>query len=504
MAQWVGLIPAAGRGVRAHPYTQRLPKCLLEVDGVPLLQRNLELMRDELGIEEVVIVVGHEGDRIREFVGDGSAFGLRVRCIENDQLNRDLAWSLHLGFREIDAPALVLLSDEFYLDCDHRRLREPPLADAFLTCGLVESDSSGQVRKNYSVDLDGDRVRALIEKPREVHDRWMGVGSYLVSVEAMRALSADFDGGRGPADWTTWIHEQAEAGRDVRACRLGGHYVNVNDREALNHANHVARSQDFDRRRVSVVYLVEHAAANVLDSIRSFAAAPGVDELLVAAREASPVWEAAQRLPKVRLFLHPRGFVPMGRLLKDALDDAAGDVLVTTWSDDTFSPRDLAKLLVYLQDADLVVGTRTTRQMVEQGSNMRGSVRAAHIALAKLMELLWWGFDARFSDVCCVYRAVWRSTWLSIRDRLHCDDVEVFPEMVIEVLRARRRVIEIPVNYFNRDPEAPGVRSEHQKPGTFFRILALMVRKRIRSAGAAPAPHPVGAAAQSRAAVGPR
>ena len=196
MAQWVGLIPAAGRGVRAHPYTERLPKCLLEVDGVPLLQRNLELMRDALGIEEVVIVVGHEGDRIREFVGDGSAFGLVVRCIENDRLDRDLAWSLHLGFREIDAPALVLLSDEFYLDCDHRRLRDAPLAEAFLTCGLVESDSQGQVRKNYSVVLDGDRVRRLVEKPREVHDRWMGVGSYLVSLEAMRALSADFDGGR--------------------------------------------------------------------------------------------------------------------------------------------------------------------------------------------------------------------------------------------------------------------------------------------------------------------
>ena len=85
MADLVGLIPAAGRGVRAYPYTERMPKCLLEVDGTTLLQRNLELMRDQLGIREVTIVVGHEGERIREFVGDGSQLGLRIQLVQNDQ-----------------------------------------------------------------------------------------------------------------------------------------------------------------------------------------------------------------------------------------------------------------------------------------------------------------------------------------------------------------------------------------------------------------------------------
>ena len=93
----------------------------------------------------------------------------------------------------------------------------------------------------------------------------------------------------------------------------------------------------------------------------------------------------------------------------------------------------------------MVVGTRTTRQMIEQGTNMRGMVRGAHLLLAKLLEVLWWRFECRFTDVCCVYRGLWRSTYESIRSNLTATGVEVFPEMVIEVLRTRRRIIEVPV-----------------------------------------------------------
>ena len=44
----VGVILAAGRGVRAYPSTKHMPKALLEVGGKPLIQRNIEILRDQL------------------------------------------------------------------------------------------------------------------------------------------------------------------------------------------------------------------------------------------------------------------------------------------------------------------------------------------------------------------------------------------------------------------------------------------------------------------------
>jgi NDP-sugar pyrophosphorylase family protein len=40
------LIPAAGRGLRAWPKASVVPKVLLEIDGKPILQRNIEILRD--------------------------------------------------------------------------------------------------------------------------------------------------------------------------------------------------------------------------------------------------------------------------------------------------------------------------------------------------------------------------------------------------------------------------------------------------------------------------
>jgi len=54
--------------------------------------------------------------------------------------------------------------------------------------------------------------------------------------------------------------------------------------------------------------------------------------------------------------------------------------------------------------------------------------------------------------------------------------------MIIEVLRAQRRIVEIPVNYHNPDVEHRGVRSVYQTPGVFWRILQLIVRKRLADA----------------------
>jgi NDP-sugar pyrophosphorylase family protein len=482
MANVVGLIPAAGRGIRAYPYTELLPKCLLEVDGVPLLRRNLELMRDQLGIREVVVVIGHHGERIREYLGDGSRLGLRVRIVENDDLDRDFAYSIYLGARDLEGPCCIMLSDEFYFDTNHGDLLRPELEDAEVVCGLIESDSVRQVRKNYSVELRDGAITRLVEKPAAVDDRWMGVGTYWLAPSATRSLVERFEGtgGDAPLRFTDWIDGLARSGRRVLPLRLHGQYVNVNDREALNSANLVARNQGFHARSVSLVYLVDEDVPDTLEeSIARFAESDALDEVVVASRSESGALRAASEHTKVRLFVGDEPGLGIGSLLTAALDSTRGDILITTYSDDAFSPQDLEKLLVYIRDADMVVGTRTTRQMIEQGSNMRGIVRAAHIGLAKLLEVLWWRFDSRFTDVGCVYRAMWRSTYRAIRGELRCTGVEIFAEMMIEVLRARRRIIEIPVNYYNRDRARAHVRSRYQTLGTFMRILSLMLRKRV-------------------------
>ncbi len=61
------LLLAAGAGTRLEPWTLDAPKCLTEVGGIPILERLVNNLRAQ-GFERLVVVIGHLGDRIQEFL----------------------------------------------------------------------------------------------------------------------------------------------------------------------------------------------------------------------------------------------------------------------------------------------------------------------------------------------------------------------------------------------------------------------------------------------------
>ncbi len=78
------MILAAGLGRRMRPLTDARPKPLLEVAGKPLLQYHLEALA-AAGVKEVIINLAYLGQQIRDFVGQGDAFGLTVNYSEEPE-----------------------------------------------------------------------------------------------------------------------------------------------------------------------------------------------------------------------------------------------------------------------------------------------------------------------------------------------------------------------------------------------------------------------------------
>jgi NDP-sugar pyrophosphorylase family protein len=72
------VVLAGGRGLRLAPLTNSLPKVLVRIRSKPLLQWVLEWLAKN-GVTDLVIGVAHEKEKIMEYFGDGSRFGVRIR-----------------------------------------------------------------------------------------------------------------------------------------------------------------------------------------------------------------------------------------------------------------------------------------------------------------------------------------------------------------------------------------------------------------------------------------
>ncbi|HSC76435.1 MAG TPA: sugar phosphate nucleotidyltransferase [Pseudomonadales bacterium] len=471
-----GLIPAAGKGARAAPYTENRHKGLLDVNGVPNMERIIAIMRDELRITDIVIIVGHFGESIRQQLGDGSRFRVRLHYVENNDLGKGLAWSILQAQSHIASYFCIMLCDESYISSNHSELLDFHWQDALFTCAGLKVDDAELIRKNFSVLQTNGVLQQLVEKPSIVQNDIMGSGTFICSPAIFEKIEAAFAATPTYVEFVSLLNALLASGESGYFFPLTGTYVNINDRDSLALAKYHDRDLHFSESRKILLVYAEGDEEGIVFTIERYRETGVFDEILAVLPAGSSL---EMRIDAVgaKVVMCPPGCVLYGEKLLYALQQTDADIIVLTEADYSFSSRDVQKLFSYLRDADMVIGTRTTRQLIEQGSTMRGLVRLAHAALGKLMELLWWDREARFTDAGCTFRAFWRSTFDTIRPELSARGPEFSAEMMIACLDARLRIIEIPVNYFNRSTSQ--IRA-YRNSQSFWLFLRLILTKRFR------------------------
>ncbi len=238
--QLIGIIPAAGSGIRARPYTYELHKGMFLIDGKPNIQRHLELMRDEMGIEEIVIVTGYMADTITEFFGDGSEFGVRLTYVENQHLDKGWAWSVLLAKPYMAGRlGVVMLADEFYLDSNLGEMTAID-SDFSVVVPVKPVDNPELIKKNFSVERDGARIIRLVENPVSTPNDLLGMAAFVIRPDVMTELEQAFEAGRSSLDFVTFVDDLIRNGRTVGAFDLQGDYINLNDVASMEAAQDAA------------------------------------------------------------------------------------------------------------------------------------------------------------------------------------------------------------------------------------------------------------------------
>lgn len=82
--KYVAVIQAGGKGTRMVELTHdEIPKPLLRINGKPMIQWQIENLR-EYGINDICIIIGHLGEKIEEYFGDGSGLGVSINYIREE------------------------------------------------------------------------------------------------------------------------------------------------------------------------------------------------------------------------------------------------------------------------------------------------------------------------------------------------------------------------------------------------------------------------------------
>ncbi len=121
-------ILAGGLATRLRPLTETIPKALIEVNGEPFIAHQLRLLASR-GIERVVLCVGYRGEMIRNFVGDGSRFGLHADVVFDGPVLLGTAGAIRNALPLLGENFFVLYGDS-YLPCDYAAV-----GSAFLCSG---------------------------------------------------------------------------------------------------------------------------------------------------------------------------------------------------------------------------------------------------------------------------------------------------------------------------------------------------------------------------------
>jgi NDP-sugar pyrophosphorylase family protein len=184
------LILAGGKGTRLKKISKDLPKPLVKIQGKPIIQYNIELMK-RYGIKDIILAVGYKADMIRKALGNGKKFGVNLIYVE-EKNPMGTAGPLKL--------AKPYLKESFIM-CNADELKDVDLNDMFdfhnsttnsratIALTSVEDPSA------YGVAvLNGNKIAAFVEKPPK-HDapsNLISAGLYILDPEVIDMVPEGF------------------------------------------------------------------------------------------------------------------------------------------------------------------------------------------------------------------------------------------------------------------------------------------------------------------------
>ena len=204
IAEVPAAILAGGLATRLRPVTESIPKALVDVNGRPFIDHQLELLRRH-GLRRVVLSLGYRGEQVQAHVGDGRAFGLDVQYVFDGPTLLGTGGALRRAAPLLGEVFWVLYGDS-YMDIDYRAVLSDFARREVL--GLMTVIRNDDRWDKSNAVFEAGRLLRYDKKNRTPDMRHIDYGVAVLRGEALRRLPDD-----GPSDLALLYRDLVAEGR---------------------------------------------------------------------------------------------------------------------------------------------------------------------------------------------------------------------------------------------------------------------------------------------------
>jgi len=156
------VILASGEGVKMRPFTYEVPKPLIPVNGKPILEHTIELLRSH-GVTNIIMTVSHLADRIEKHFGDGSKFGVSITYV-HEKKPTGTGGALLAAQKKLNSSPFLMIYADLLLEFNVNDLLQAHRATK-AAAGTIALTSVADPSAFGAVKLHGTRVVEFSEKP---------------------------------------------------------------------------------------------------------------------------------------------------------------------------------------------------------------------------------------------------------------------------------------------------------------------------------------------------
>lgn len=168
------IILSGGMGTRLRPITDYVPKGLVPVDNIPIIDWQIRYFK-KFGIKDFVICMGHLSKELVSYL-ESKNFGVKIKySVEKTPLGTGGALKKALKYADDDN--FFVINGDIITNIDLMKLKSRPNSIAIIP-----------LRTKYGVvHVSGNKIQGFEEKP-EICDHWMNAGIYYLNIEIMKYL----------------------------------------------------------------------------------------------------------------------------------------------------------------------------------------------------------------------------------------------------------------------------------------------------------------------------